>query len=92
MRFPSQDTTRKQFLGITIANEKILGQDGLIYRGGIEVFPSSVLALRLGYEVGPELSGYACGAGLVVNVVRLDYALSRQGVGFLHYATITCEL
>jgi hypothetical protein len=92
MRFPSPATSRPQVFGISVGNEKILGEDGLIYRGGIEVFPTGFVALRVGYEVGPQLKGYSLGMGLVLGVIRLDYALSQQIDFFRHYVTVGYEL
>ena len=92
MRFPSAASMRKPFLLLALSNEKIIGEHGLVYRGGIEVLPSDFLALRFGYGSGAETNTIAFGVGLAISGVRVDYALSREDPHGIHYASVSIEL
>jgi len=78
MRHPSPLSMRKPILSLSLANEKIIGSDGLLYRGGIELFPFDFLALRAGYIVGGGIDRPTFGTGIIFGVVRTDYAFSRE--------------
>jgi hypothetical protein len=74
LRFPS--TAKRPIVIFAIANEKIFGEDGLRYKGGIEVLPVPFLALRAGYLVEPGIVAAKWGAGLASDWLRLDYAIA----------------
>jgi hypothetical protein len=61
---------------LSLANEKIFGEAGLLYKGGLEVCPFKFLALRWGYLAGLNVALARYGAGIRTDVVQLDYAIS----------------
>jgi hypothetical protein len=61
---------------LSLANEKIFGEAGLLYKGGLEVCPFAFLALRWGYLAGLNVALARYGAGIRTDVVQLDYAIS----------------
>jgi hypothetical protein len=74
LSFPAR--VEKQFIVFTIANQKLFGVAGLVYKGGVEVIPVDALALRIGYWVGPESVAAKFGAGVLLGTLRIDYASS----------------
>ena len=66
----------RQVVVLTLSNQKIIGVNGLVYKGGIEIIPMSFLILRTGYWVGPETSAGKLGGGIRVGKFQLDYAES----------------
>ncbi len=72
--FPT--TSRDHVACVSLASQKSMGDVGLIYKGGIEVLPFKVLALRVGYWVGPSSAVGKYGVGLLLGSLTLDYALS----------------
>ncbi|MBM2839806.1 MAG: hypothetical protein HW412_334 [Bacteroidetes bacterium] len=71
-----RDNRNEPILTVVLANQKIFKVDGLVYKGGIEYQPVSVLALRLGYWVGPKTLVPKFGAGVHVSGFQVDYAIS----------------
>ncbi|MBI3788509.1 MAG: hypothetical protein HY276_09695, partial [Ignavibacteriales bacterium] len=51
MHYPS--SRREHVVTIGLANEKIIGQGGLLYKGGLEIGFFRFLTARVGYLVGP---------------------------------------
>ncbi len=74
MQFP--DNSDRSFFSLSLANTKVFGEDGLIYKGGIEVKPISSLALRTGYLRTPDRNGPRFGIGLITDLIRIDYAMA----------------
>jgi hypothetical protein len=74
MRFPAE--VKQSIFLVSIANEKIFGKDGLRYKGGVELFPIPVLALRAGYLNEPGFSVGHYGLGVRMGRFSFDYALS----------------
>ena len=74
MRYPS--ARQRQIVSIAFANEKIFGQDGLLYKIGLEVWPLRFLALRSGYIAGPLVGVGRYGLGVRTDLFGLDYAFS----------------
>ncbi len=74
MRYPSE--FKKPVLTLAIANEKIFTESGLIYKGGVEWFPTSSLALRVGYvyRTDPVIGSVRYGLGIALGRFKLDYA------------------
>jgi hypothetical protein len=93
MRYPSPASLRRTILSVCFSNEKALGEDGVIYKGGAEIFPVRVLALRMGYSVAPETNALSLGVGVTVGALQFDYALSRRDAGEgLHFASVSFGL
>jgi hypothetical protein len=66
----------KEIVMLTLSNQKILGVDGIVYKGGIEIIAMRFLVLRAGYWVGPETATAKFGGGVRVGRFRIDYAAS----------------
>lgn len=93
LRYPT--IARSPFLTLSFANEKVIGQHGLWYKGGIELLPINFLAIRSGYIYGPELQGARFGIGFNLGNFRLDYAISTSAPLFsnqLHQLTFSIKL
>jgi hypothetical protein len=89
-RFPTM--ARQPDFKLTLANEKVFGESGLIYKAGLEVYPHEVLALRGGYSLSSFTSGGRIGIGLFFGSVTLDYSLSEpitRPYGFSHQLSIS---
>jgi len=74
MRFPALNESRS--LVISLANEKIITESGLLYEGGIEIFLLRGLALRIGYMTGLGISEMRYGFGLIGDKLMVDYAIT----------------
>lgn len=74
MQFP--DNSDRSFFSLSLANKKIFGEDGLIYKGGIEFKPITSIALRTGYLRTPDENGPRFGIGLITDLVHIDYAIA----------------
>ncbi len=75
MRFPPE--AKQTFLTVAVANEKIFSQDGIRYKGGIEVYPVQAIGLRWGYIYQQNVVGAArYGVGLRTSRFQLDYAIA----------------
>ncbi|MFI5236322.1 MAG: hypothetical protein ACHQLA_00110 [Ignavibacteriales bacterium] len=73
MKFPSSSSLRRTVFVLALANEKIFGENGLLYKVGFEVSPWPVVNLRFGYVFGPQVSEPRFGAGLNLNLFMFDY-------------------
>ncbi len=73
MHYPA--TREHRVVDVSVSNEKIVGQPGLLYKGGVEVLPWQFLGFRLGYVAGPFASGLRCGLGFGGDLVQFAYAL-----------------
>jgi hypothetical protein len=68
--------SKRTLVTVNMANQKILGVKGLVYKGGIEGTPVPFLALRLGYWVGIETVAPKFGIGLLFSPLSIDYSVS----------------
>lgn len=73
MKYPSSSSLRRTVLVLALANEKIFGTDGLLYKAGIELRPWRFIHFRIGYVFGKEISEPRFGAGFNFNIVILEY-------------------
>ncbi len=75
VRYP---TEKRTYLSISFANEKKFGQDGLWYKGGVELLPFSFLAVRSGmmFNFTESVSLPRFGLGYHSKFVRLDYTVA----------------
>ena len=71
-----RDNEDEPILTMAVANQKIFGIKGVVYKGGIEYVPFSLIALRVGYWVGDETLAPKFGVGIHLSPVQIDYAIS----------------
>lgn len=71
---------------ISFANEKIFGEPGLIYKVGLEIFPSEIIALRGGYLFSQYLSGLRLGLGFMLENLTVDYSFAETTLGVQGYS------
>ncbi len=76
MKYPSASSLRRTVFVLALANEKIFGKSGLLYKAGIELIPWQFLSLRLGYVLGPNVSEPRFGMGINYRALFLEYAFS----------------
>lgn len=91
-RFPSM--SRKPDFKLSMSNEKIFDRPGLIYKAGLEYFPTEVLALRGGYFISPGISGGRLGLGLFVGRLTFDYSFAESFIdvrGNSHLISVSFE-
>jgi hypothetical protein len=72
--------SNRPLVTIAMANQKIFGANGMIYKGGIEGMPVSFLALRLGYWVGESTVAPKFGLGLKLQPFSIDYSVSPNSL------------
>ncbi len=78
---------------LSIASQKLIGVDGFVYKGGIEWWAHRFIAFRLGYWAGPVTVAAKYGAGLKLDWLMVDYALSASDAEpRYHQLTITTVL
>jgi hypothetical protein len=65
---------------LCLANQKILGQSGVVYKLGIEYWPLPIFAARMGYWVGPTSVAMKLGAALRFSKIQVDYAISSANL------------
>ena len=63
-------------IAISVADQKVFGVKGHIYKGGLEVWPVRFLALRLGYWVGSQTVAARYGSGIRLGQWQVDYGVS----------------
>lgn len=73
LRYPGSQ--KADIVVASFANEKIFGEDGVRYKGGLEIIPYHFLALRMGYFVDPDVSVPTFGVGIKVTRWYLDAAI-----------------
>ncbi|MEW6193636.1 MAG: hypothetical protein AB1521_00590 [Bacteroidota bacterium] len=73
MKYPSSSSLRRTIFVLALANEKIFGKSGLLYKTGIEVIPWQFLHLRLGYVFGPDANDPRFGFGVNLNPLVVEY-------------------
>lgn len=90
--YPSESHT---IMSISFANEKKLYEDGIWYKGGIEVLPIPMIALRSGllFHLEQSVSIPRYGLGLNAGMFHLDYMVSphRRASEQLHQIGVTIE-
>jgi hypothetical protein len=91
MQFPTESDVKR--FGMSIVNEKIFGEAGVMYRGGIEVWPVEYFALRVGYFTRPGEAFESYGIGFRFNTVRIDYSTTFNGMreGY-HQVTLAIDV
>lgn len=67
---------RPSIFTLSLGNEKIFGQTGLLYKGGVEYYPVPYFAVRGGYIAGPGVAIPRYGAGIRADLFQLDYAIA----------------
>lgn len=91
MHYPS--SRRDHIVTIGLANEKIIGQSGLLYKGGLEVGFFRFLTARVGYLVGPSVSGARYGLGVGADHIQIGYAFIPNTIsGSVHQLSLYFEL
>jgi hypothetical protein len=78
MRYPT--LFRPISFTISLSDEKVFGEFGIVYRGGLEVIFNRLLVTRIGYlfESGPRIGTVSFGLGLRTKWVNCDYAIAPQ--------------
>ncbi|MBD3615420.1 MAG: hypothetical protein HUJ22_02525 [Gracilimonas sp.] len=61
---------------LSFSNEKLFGEEGLVYRGGLEVYIKDIFRLRGGYFHSIPIQGSRIGFGLLLDPVKVDYTFS----------------
>jgi hypothetical protein len=69
-----------------------VGRSGIVMLGGELAHPSGA-ALRLGYRLNDDATGFSAGAGYVLRRVRIDYAFVpfRLDLGDTHRIAFTAR-
>jgi hypothetical protein len=85
MRYPSN--RKEHIFTLSLGNEKLFTEPGLIYKGGVEYCPAPFLALRWGYLAGPDIAEPRYGIGIKSPILNLDYAIapSKNDVQFQRF-------
>lgn len=79
LHFPVDSDER--YMSLSISNEKRFGENGMWYKGGLELKPTSVLSLRTGILFHPDIRPIPrFGFGLGGDVFSLDYTFSYRRV------------
>ena len=78
-RYPIEERT---YMSISFANEKRFGEDGLWYKGGVEILPVSVINIRGGMMINFDQSLFIPRVGLGINtsVLQLDYMIAPKNL------------
>ena len=63
---------------LSFSNEKVFSEDGLRYRGGLEILPIKQLAARAGYVYAPAHEGIRVGLGINLDWFKISYAVAPQ--------------
>ena len=73
-KFPT--LRREPILNLTIVAEEIFSQEKFRSRGGLELSPLKLVALRIGYIVESSSAVARYGIGVRTDQFQLDYAIS----------------
>lgn len=92
LRFPTEQ--RRPYLAVSFANEKRFGEQGLWYKGGVEIMPSSIFAIRSGILFHLDQSVFIprFGLGFMSGAVRLDYMIAPKDFSGEHFHQIGLTL
>lgn len=74
MKFPSD--MKNHLFSLALANEKIFGESGLRYKGGLEMNVTNIFVLRGGYIVENNLQFATLGVGIQTKIISIDYSIS----------------
>lgn len=79
LRYPVEERT---YLSISFSNEKRFSEDGLWYKGGVEIIPVSFISIRGGAMVNFDQSIFIprMGLGINANVFQLDYIMAPENL------------
>lgn len=78
LRFPSL-AEHPDFV-LSFSNEKLFGEPGLVYRGGIEIYVLDQLSLLGGYFHSSFVSGGRAGLGLHFDSMKINYAYTPNNL------------
>lgn len=67
---------KRKVLTVMFTGQKMLSNRGVVYKGGFELVPVDLLALRAGYWYGHHSAAAKFGIGLILDSVLFDYAVS----------------
>lgn len=56
-----------------------LNDDSIKEQIGIEYWLKNMIALRLGYKIGYDLTSFTCGLGLAYQSYKIDYGFAPMG-------------
>ncbi len=84
IHYPIEDRT---FLSISLSNQKRFTEEGLWYKGGIEILPISVLSLRAGVlaQLDDSIFIPRFGIGINMHTVRVDYVIAPNDLLGEHF-------
>ena len=74
LRFPSSPD--ETIFILSVANEKIFGEKGIRYKGGVEVLPIKFFTARIGYMAMEHLAVAHFGFGVQWDRYGFDYSIS----------------
>lgn len=79
LRYPIEESA---YLSISFSNEKRFGEDGLWYKGGVEIIPISFIDIRGGIMVNFDQSLFIPRTGIGINAgqFQLDYMISPKNL------------
>ena len=77
-RFPIDE--QHPYLALNFSNEKLFGEEGLYYKGGIEIYVTRNIALRSGFIFHNTERNYTprFGLGIGRSNIKVDYALAHK--------------
>lgn len=78
LRFPSL-AEQPDFV-LSFSNEKLFGKSGLVYRGGIEIYPFQKISLQGGYFHSTFVKGGRLGIGLHFDILKINYAFTNNNL------------
>lgn len=79
---------------ISLSNEKLFGEPGLVYRGGLEIYFWDKFVMRGGYFYSSFVQGGRVGAGFVLEPLKINYAFANNTLdqnGRNHLLSITLD-
>ncbi len=89
-RFPS--LIRVPYITLTLESQKFTSRSQILYRGGIETYPSQFVSLRIGIIASSLYTAGTYGVGFNVDRIRIDYALSpSRAVNRFHQISISYD-
>ncbi len=91
MKFPAAESMQSPFLVIAMSSEKLFKPSVNIFRGGIELLPIKILAVRFGYVAGSGLNEPTFGLGVHLEPIQVDAAMYpvRTGSSTAMYMQLT---
>ncbi len=89
-RFPS--LIRIPYITLSLESQKFTSKSQILYRGGIETYPSQFVSLRIGIIASSLSTAGTYGVGFNFDHVRIDYALSpSRSVDRFHQISISYD-